>query len=73
MKNKLKFLVGVSLKRKIKTKWFAIANILIALVIVALANIDHIISFFGGDFDETTKIYVVDNPALSLEIVKNGA
>ena len=73
MKNKLKFLVGVSLKRKIKTKWFAIANILIALVIVALANIDHIISFFGGDFDETTKIYVVDNTDISFEIFKNAA
>ena len=72
MKNKLKFLVGVSLKRKIKTKWFAIANILIALVIVALANIDHIISFFGGDFDETTKIYVVDNTDISFEIFKNA-
>ena len=73
MKNKLKFLVGVSLERKIKTKWFAIANILIALVIVALANIDHIISFFGGDFDETTKIYVVDNTDISFEIFKNAA
>ena len=72
MKNKLKFLVGVSLKRKIKTKWFAIANILIALVIVALANIDHIISFFGGDFDKTTKTYVVDNTDISFEIFKNA-
>ena len=61
MKNKLKFLVGISLKRKIKTKWFAIANILLALAIIAVANIDHIITYFGGDFDDKTKIYVIDN------------
>lgn len=73
MKNKLKFLVGVSLKRKIKTKWFAVANILIALVIVGLVNIDHIINFFGGDFDEKTKIYVIDNTNTSFEIFKNSA
>ncbi len=73
MKNKLKFLIGISLKRKIKTKWFAIANILIALVIVGLANIDHIINFFGGDFDEKTKIYVIDNTDISFEIFKNAA
>lgn len=73
MKNKLKFLIGISLKRKIKTKWFAIANILIALVIVGLANIDHIINFFGGDFDEKTKIYVIDNTDISFEIFKNSA
>lgn len=71
MKNKLKFLIGVSLKRKIKTKWFAIANICIALVIIGLANIDHIINFFGGDFDQTTKIYVVDNTESAYEIFKN--
>ena len=72
MKNKLKFLVGISLKRKIKTKWFAIANILIALVIIGLANIDHIINFFGGDFDEKTKIYVIDNTDISFEMFENN-
>lgn len=72
MKNKLKFLIGVSLKRKIKTKWFYIANICIALVIVGLANIDHIINFFGGDFNQTTKIYVVDNTKTSFDIFKNA-
>ncbi len=61
MKNKLKFLVGVSLKRKIKTKWFVLANIFLAILIIGVANIDHIITFFGGDFDKETKIYVIDN------------
>ncbi len=61
MKNKLKFLIGMSLKRKIKTKWFVLANIFLAILIIGVANIDHIITFFGGDFDKTTKIYVIDN------------
>ena len=55
MKNKFKFLVGTSLKRKIKTKWFLIANIFLALVIIGVGNIDNIIKFFGGDFSSTTK------------------
>ena len=61
MKNKLKFLIGISLKRKIKTKWFVLANIFLAILIIGVANIDHIITFFGGDFDKATKIYVIDN------------
>ncbi len=61
MKNKLKFLIGMSLNRKIKTKWFVLANIFLAILIIGVANIDHIITFFGGDFDKTTKIYVIDN------------
>lgn len=61
MKNKLKFLIGMSLKRKIKTKWFVLANIFLAILIIGVANIDHIITFFGGDFDKATKIYVIDN------------
>ncbi len=61
MRNKLSFLTGVSLKRKIKTKWFVIANIILAVLIVGLINIDSIISFFGGDFDKKQKIHIVDN------------
>lgn len=60
MKNKLKFLVGVSLKKKLKTKWFVIANVLLCLGIVAAFNIDSIIKFFGGDFDNPTEIIVKD-------------
>lgn len=61
MKNKLKFLVNMSLKRKIKTKWFVLANVIFALLIVGLFNVDTIINAFGGDFDDAQKVYVVDN------------
>ena len=61
MKSKLNYLIGVSLKRKIKTKWFLIANVLIATIICLIANIDMIINSFGGDFNSKTKIYVIDN------------
>ncbi|MBQ4633830.1 MAG: ABC transporter permease [Bacilli bacterium] len=60
MRNKLTFLTSISLKRKIKSKWFLIANILIAIVTIALTNIDTIIAFFGGDFNDNQIIYVVD-------------
>lgn len=61
MKNKLDYLVEQSLNKKIKTKWFKIVNIILAILIVAICNIDRIINAFGGDFTETQKIIVVDN------------
>lgn len=61
MRNKLNFLVEISLKRKIKSKWFLVANIIIALVVIALINIDAIIGFFGGDFNNKQTIYIIDN------------
>ena len=61
MKNKLKFLVNMSLRRKIKTKWFVLANVIFALLIVGLFNVDTIINAFGGDFDDAQKVYVIDN------------
>lgn len=60
MKDKAKFLIRQSLKKKMKTKWFLVANIVLCLLLVAVINMDNIINFFGGDFDEKTKIYVVD-------------
>ncbi len=71
MKSKLKFLTGVSLKRKIKTKWFVIANALIALVIIAGLNIDTIITAFGGEFNEKTTIYVIDHTNESYDLLKD--
>ncbi len=70
MKNKLKFLIGNSLGRKVKTKWFKIVNVLLAIAIVAICNIDSIISFFGGDFDEKQKIYVIDNTGVAFDSFK---
>ena len=61
MTNKLKFLTKMSLKKKMFNKWFLIANLVLGLSIIAIANIDTIISAFGGDFNETTKIEVIDN------------
>ncbi len=71
MRNKLWFLTTVSLKRKIKTKWFVLANILLCLAIVGIFNIDSIIKLFGGDFDEPTKVYVIDETNFSYELLKS--
>ena len=71
MKSKLNFLIGVSLKRKIKTKWFIVANILLFIVIAGIINIDHVINFFGGEFDKIQKLYVIDNTNISYELFKN--
>lgn len=68
MKNKLKYLVDFSLKKKVCSKWFFIANILLALVLVAVTNIDSVIQFFGGDFNEKTTLYVLDETEYGYEI-----
>jgi hypothetical protein len=70
-KSKLGFLTLESLKRKVKTKWFLVANLLIALVLVGAVNIDKIITSFGGDFDSDTIIYVVDKTDRSFDIFKS--
>lgn len=61
MSRKLKYLTKMSLDKKIKSKWFKVANIILCVLIVGLINVDSIIKFFGGDFDEKTSIIVVDN------------
>lgn len=71
MTSKLKFLTGVSLKRKIKTKWFVAANIILAILIIGVANIDSIIKFFGGDFNEKTEVLIIDNTDFSYDILSN--
>ena len=70
MTNKLKFLTKISLKRKINTKWFLIANVIFAILIIGLLNIDAIISFFGGDFGEAQIVYVKDNTGKTYDILK---
>lgn len=71
MKSKFNYLIGMSLKRKIKTKWFLIANIVLAIILVGIINIDSIITMFGGDFNERTTIYVIDNTENSFDIFKS--
>jgi ABC-2 type transport system permease protein len=68
MRSKLNYLIHVSLKRKIATKWFLIANIVLLSVAVALANVDTIIQAFGGDFNEKQQIYVIDNSKKTIDI-----
>ena len=60
MTNKLKFLTRISLDKKIRTKWFLIANVIFAILIIGLINIDSVIKLFGGDFDDTQEILVID-------------
>lgn len=70
MKNKLLFLTKTSLNKKIKTKWFLIANLLFAIIIIGLINIDSIIQIFGGDFDSKQEIYIIDE-CNAYDIFKN--
>ena len=61
MRSKLGLLVSDGLKKKINTKWFKVVNIVLLIVIVALINVDNIIKSFGGDFEDETLIYVIDD------------
>lgn len=70
MKSKLNYLIGISLKRKIKTKWFVIANVLLALVIIGIINVDSIITFFGGDFNTIQTVYIIDNTNKTTDVFK---
>ena len=70
MSNKFWYLTKQSLRKKIKSKWFIGVNIMLLLVIVALININSIISFFGGDFSQETKILVKDNTEISFTVFK---
>ncbi|HHX93721.1 MAG TPA: hypothetical protein GX690_01310, partial [Tenericutes bacterium] len=72
MKNKLMYLVKVSLRKKIKTKAFLFSNIVIAILVIGLINFDNIVSFFGGEFDKPTTIYVIDNTERSFELFENN-
>ena len=69
MINKLKYLTKISLKRKINTKWFVIANVIFAIIIIGLLNMDAVIGFFGGDFDQTQIVYVQDNTDRTYDIL----
>jgi hypothetical protein len=61
MENKFKFLVKHSLSKKISNRWFLGVNIILAVVIIALINVDSIVNFLGGDFEEkiNIKIYFI--------------
>ena len=61
MLKKFWYLTKHGLKKKIKSKSFIFSNIALLVLIVGLVNINSIISFFGGDFDDEVNVYVVDN------------
>lgn len=72
MRNKLKLLIKDGLNKKINTKWFKVVNIILLVVIVGLINIDNIIKFFGGNFDDPVIIYVIDNTNKYYEAIKSS-
>lgn len=72
MTSKFWFLTKQSLNKKIKTKWFVIANLLLAVVIIGLLNMDSIISFFGGDFSSDVEIILLDETKKTDEIFKSS-
>ena len=72
MMNKFWYLTKFGLSKKIKSKSFIISNIVLLVLIACIINIDGIISFFGGDFDEKVKIYLVDNTHISASSFTNN-
>lgn len=55
---KFKFLIKYGLKKRIFRKSFLIANLVIAILFVAIVNLPTIIGWFGNDDDQITNLYV---------------
>mgnify|MGYP005778672113 CR=1 FL=1 len=72
MNKKFWYLTKVSLNKKIKSKWFIITNVILAIVIILLLNINSVITFFGGDFDSRTNIIIVDNSTNASSLLKEN-
>lgn len=72
MSSKFWYLTKQSFKKKAGSKWFIGINILLAILIIALININSIIAFFGGDFNETTNIIVLDQTDVSYPVLKEA-
>ena len=51
----------MSLRKKIKSKWFLGINIFIFIIMILTININTIINMFGGDYKEEKLIKVIDN------------
>lgn len=67
MSSKFWFLTMESFKKKVKSKWFIVANVILCLALVAVFNIDRIITYFGGDFDSSKHIIVVDQTNMAYD------
>lgn len=72
MMNKFWFLTQSSFLKKIKSKWFLIVNILLLVVIVGIVNVDSIIKAFGGDFNDTNEIVVLDKTDISYDLFEKN-
>lgn len=70
MLKKFWYLTKYGLKKKFKSKSFIISNIALLILVVGLVNIDTIISFFGGDFDDKVNVYVVDNTNKTYDLLE---
>ncbi len=60
MMHKFWFLTATSFQKKVKSKWFLVVNIVLLVAIIGIVNIDSIIKAFGGDFNDTYEILVLD-------------
>ena len=65
-------LVKLSFNKKLKSKWFIAVNIILALSLFALFNLNSIITFFGGEFDKPLKVLVYDKTNISYPYLKNN-
>ena len=72
MMNKFWFLTKNSFMKKAGSKWFLIVNIILCLAIVAVLNIDSIIKAFGGNFNDTYEIVLLDNTGNSSKIFEDN-
>ena len=72
MASKLWFLTNYSLKKKLKNKWFLIANLFLLILIVGVINIDSIISFFGVYFNQKQEIVVIYHDGSAYEVFEKN-
>lgn len=72
MTRKFFYLMKLSFNKKLKSKWFIAVNIILALSLFALFNLNSIITFFGGEFDKPLKILVYDKTNIFYPYLKNN-
>lgn len=72
MTRKFFYLVKLSFNKKLKSKWFIAVNIILALSLFALFNLNSIITFFGGEFDKPLKVLIYDKTNISYPYLKNN-
>lgn len=72
MLRKFFYLVKISFNKKLKSKWFIAVNVILAIAMFDLFNLNSIITFFGGDFDKSLEILVYDKTDISYDYLKNN-